>query len=1033
MEIITGTPDADLLFASMGDTLVGGEGNDTLDATMGSGENRLFGQEGDDWLRAGSNDILVGGAGDDQLFVGSGGATLIGGAGADGFWIVNDGELPEQINTVNDFIQGTDLLGLIGLTEEQLFNLRVEQINETDTLLLVDEQNVAILRNTVARTLTADDFLVIPPEPEIGISIAPNSIVEGESTTLTLTLSEPAPEGGLAVTWSEEDSDGALGDIEFVEDESTNILEFEGLADGDVPTGAIVTIAGGATEATVVFAAISDGVEEGEETTTYTLLPGEGYTVDAGNNTAVLAIADPLPTTEIGISIAPDSIFEGESTTLTLTLSEPAPEGGLAVTWSEEDSDGALGDIEFVEDESTNILEFEGLADGDVPTGAIVTIAGGATEATVVFAAISDDVEEGEETTTYTLEPGAGYTVDPDSDTAVLTISEAAGVIANDDELGADVDTPLVISADELLANDESGDGTALEIVEVGNITNGTVELDAEAGEITFTPDAGFAGTASFEYTAGDVEGTTDTATVTVSVTAPSDVPPITGRFELEDIQAINGFIITGNEDLSTSRAGRRVSNAGDINNDGLADILVGEVGSFGAEAFHVVFGDGDLAIELNVTELDGSNGFTLSGVAIGESADSAGDFNGDGIDDIVVGAPSADSSNSGQTYVIFGGQDFDADLNLSEFGNRGVRFDGIDFGDRSGSTVAGGGDYNDDGFSDIVIGAPDANQIYVAFGSSSFSSPVFNLSDLFEENGGDGSAGFYVEGIAVTDELGFAVADIGDINNDGIDDLAFSSPETGGFADPTPGQTYVIFGSESFDASIDLTSLDGSNGFVFNGELVDDETGFDVSSAGDVNGDGIDDLLVSALDVEDGNDDRVGAVYVIFGASDVGNAGSIGVSDLDGSNGFVINGSTGGNEAADIGFSVSSAGDFNQDGFDDILIGAPEYDIPGEQLDDGEFPLTVGAAYLVFGREDFDATLNLANIDIGTDDGILFQGSGFSDGPPPAIGSGQAGASVSGLGDVNFDGIDDIIIGAPNGIPLSTSYVFYGFDGSLL
>ena len=1171
METITGTPEADVLLASMGDTLLGAEGDDTLDATAGSGGNLLLGQQDDDLLLAGSNDILVGGAGNDRLFVGSGGAVLVGGAGVDQLWIVNDGQLPPegQLQTVIDYTDGTDVLGLIGLTQEQLFGLTVVQIG-ADTIVQVDGQNVALLRNTIAGNLTAEDFAVVDPEPEpeigisiepesiieggsttitlslsepapeglavtwteedsdsalgdiefvledstnivdfegladgdvptgaivtiaegateatvvfeavaddleegeetttytlqpgegytvdaandtavltisdplpepeIGISIEPESIVEGESATISLTLSEPAPEGGLIVIWSEEDSDSALGDLEVLLADSTNIVDFEGLADGDVPTGAVVTIAGGATEATVVFEAVADDEEEGEETTTYTLEPGEGYTVDPDNDTAVLTVADPLPVAEVGISIAPESILEGESTTITLALSEPAPEGGLAVTWSEEDSDSALGDLDFLEDESTNVIDFEGLADGDVPTGAIVTIAEGATEATVVFEAVADDVEEGEETTTYTLEPGPGYTVDAANDTAVLTISEPAGVVANDDELGANVDIPLVISPDELLANDESGDGDPLEIVEVGNPINGTVELDADTGEITFTPDAGFAGVASFEYTAADtVEGTTDTATVTVNVTNPSDVPPISGRFELENLQQINGFVITGNEEFQAD-AGLEVSDAGDINGDGLADILVGEVGTIDEEVYHVVFGNANFPLELNVTELNGSNGFTLTGVRLEEPSDSAGDFNGDGIDDLIIAGAELNES-TGQIYVIFGGQDFDATLNLSEFGGRGIRFDGIDEFDAAGEIVAGGGDYNNDGFSDIIIGSRE-NEVYVVFGNSSFPSPVFELASLFEENGGDGSAGFYVEGITSSDELGSAaVADIGDINNDGIDDLAFSATETGDFS-LEAGQTYVIFGSDSFDANFDLTTLDGSNGFIFNGELRDDEAGFDVSGAGDVNGDGIDDLLVSAPGVENASEDRVGAVYVIYGAPDVGNTGSIGVSDLDGSNGFVINGSDAGNsilgnEGAENGFSISSAGDFNQDGFDDILIGAPEYDIPVEQRDDGEFARAVGAVYLVFGRADFGASLNLANIDFGLDDGILFQGGGDTDSVDSlAISSRLAGISVDSLGDVNFDGIDDIIIGAPGSEPNGTSYVFYGFDSSLL
>ncbi|MBC6480548.1 MAG: hypothetical protein GDA56_25040 [Hormoscilla sp. GM7CHS1pb] len=94
-----------------------------------------------------------------MLFVGSGRAVLVGGAGADGFWIV-DGELPEQVNVVRDFQQGTDVLGIRGLTPETVRSLRVLQVNE-NTLIQIECENVALLRNTIAGNLSQDDFVVV--------------------------------------------------------------------------------------------------------------------------------------------------------------------------------------------------------------------------------------------------------------------------------------------------------------------------------------------------------------------------------------------------------------------------------------------------------------------------------------------------------------------------------------------------------------------------------------------------------------------------------------------------------------------------------------------------------------------------------------------------------------------------------------------------------------------------------------------------------------------------------------------------------
>ncbi|MEE9344772.1 MAG: integrin alpha, partial [Methylococcales bacterium] len=118
-------------------------------------------------------------------------------------------------------------------------------------------------------------------------------------------------------------------------------------------------------------------------------------------------------------------------------------------------------------------------------------------------------------------------------------------------------------------------------------------------------------------------------------------------------------------------------------------------------------------------------------------------------------------------------------------------------------------------------------------------------------------------------------------------------------------------------DAVVELSSLDGSNGFVLNGVTERDFSGRSVSAAGDVNGDGVDDLLIGA-DGADSNGSSSGASYVVFGASGVGSSGTLELSALDGSDGFVINGVN----ADDFsGVSVSAAGDVNGDGVDDLLI----------------------------------------------------------------------------------------------------------------
>jgi hypothetical protein len=147
-------------------------------------------------------------------------------------------------------------------------------------------------------------------------------------------------------------------------------------------------------------------------------------------------------------------------------------------------------------------------------------------------------------------------------------------------------------------------------------------------------------------------------------------------------------------------------------------------------------------------------------------------------------------------------------------------------------------------------------------------------------------------------------------------------------------GSSYVVFGKASgFSATLELSSLDGSNGFRLDGVTVGDRSGSSVSNAGDVNGDGFDDLIVSAP--------SSGSSYVVFGKAS-GFSATLELSHLIGSNGFRLDGVTAGDFS---GSSVSSAGDVNGDGFDDLIVGASRAD------PNGEFS---GSSYIIFGRSDF-------------------------------------------------------------------------------
>jgi len=421
--------------------------------------------------------------------------------------------------------------------------------------------------------------------------------------------------------------------------------------------------------------------------------------------------------------------------------------------------------------------------------------------------------------------------------------------------------------------------------------------------------------------------------------------------FSLSMLNGMNGFAIRGETDLD--QTGFSVSAAGDVNNDTFDDIIIGaptrDSNGISSGSSYVIFGkDTGFSAVLNLSALTGPNGFEITGAVAGEksgtSVSGAGDINGDGFDDLVIGAPARlfGADANGAAYVVFGKAAFGATFALAGM----AAADGFTIlGDEgnAGTSVSGAGDVNGDTFADMIIGAPGANSTrgvsYIIFGKLESFGTSLNLSTL------SSSAGVKLNGLATGNFAGGAVADAGDVNGDGLDDVLVGA--TG--AKPRgelSGTVYVVFGRPVFSSTLSLGSLNGSNGFRIGGAGLNDQAGFSVSSAGDFNKDGRDDLLIGAPDRTDAlfnPDPMPGDAFLLYGKSSFRSL--INLFGFRSTDGIRIAGQDGLDK---LGFSVSTAGDFNGDGVTDILLGAP-----GVEHDNTD--TNAGAAYVIYG-EDFAA-----------------------------------------------------------------------------
>ena len=476
-----------------------------------------------------------------------------------------------------------------------------------------------------------------------------------------------------------------------------------------------------------------------------------------------------------------------------------------------------------------------------------------------------------------------------------------------------------------------------------------------------------------------------------------------------------------------------------DFNGDGFKDLLIGAAGrnshgSFSGAAYMILGSANPLSVinlstsQANLTILGASTNHALGHSVAG------GDVNGDGFDDMIVAADGY-NSNRGAVYVFLGGASLAGPqvIDLSLPGSAAaLTITGKATGERLGRSVASG-DINQDGFDDIIIGAynaspggrTEAGAVYVILGSSSISAAAPKTIPLQSQAagltilgaGGDpDGAGIASLGAPeaasplfadelqplataeIGDRLGRSVA-VGDLNGDGIADIIAGAYGANVGSNADAGITYVFYGSATYsDAApqtIDLSTTAAS--LTLNGIDAGDQSGFFVM-AGDVNKDGYADILTSAYISQGYNNAAAsaGEAYVVYGSASL-------PASLDLATQVTIYGAAAGDR---LGRSLAS-GDVNGDGYDDLILGASRADPPGRP--------DAGIVYVIYGGTSLPSPVllsdpNNANVRI-----LGAGGTGVTCDPevmPETDCSDEAGHS-SAVGDINGDGVEDVIVGA--------------------
>jgi len=500
-------------------------------------------------------------------------------------------------------------------------------------------------------------------------------------------------------------------------------------------------------------------------------------------------------------------------------------------------------------------------------------------------------------------------------------------------------------------AGDVNGDGYADLLVGVTRFTNGQ-SLEG-AGWLYFGSPTGIPATPSLTFelnNAGANLGETVCTAGDVNGDGYSDFIMGARIYGLGGAAAVYlGGPYSTNPTPTTSRfggasgalLGSSVGNAGDVNGDGYADAIIGAPGASNGQAGEGIAyvhygGAAGLSMPPSVT-LEANS----AGAAYGSRAASAGDVNGDGYADVIVGAP---LNGSGRAYLYLGGGG----------GLSSVPANTLTGGSQFGASVATAGDVDHDGFADVIVGAPGSGEAYVFRGSAAglIGTPHIILSE-------PPSTGLF----------GCSVSTAGDVNGDGYSDVVVGA-RLASNGEANEGLAYVYLGSTTGIVVPFQRRLEANQANA--------DFGVSVSGAGDVNGDGFFDVIVGADLWESGQTDE-GAAFIFHGSG----AGTVAAISATLQRNFTD---------GRMGRSVAEAGDVNGDGYADVVVGIPLGENPAATPDEG-----------------------LVCVYRGSSAGIA---AAAFDQLEPNLPGYQFGAAVCGGGDVDGDGYSDVIVGAPRANP---------------